>query len=43
MRLYDGRTGETFHQPVTVGYAYMIRLVHMVDDKIHARSTGPYL
>nr|AXB71867.1 RNA polymerase beta subunit [Chlamydomonas sp. UWO 241] len=42
MRLYDGRTGETFHQPVTVGYAYMIRLVHMVDDKIHARSTGPY-
>jgi DNA-directed RNA polymerase beta subunit len=42
MRLYDGRTGETFNQPVTVGYAYMIRLVHMVDDKIHARSTGPY-
>lgn len=42
MRLYDGRTGETFYQPITVGYAYMIRLVHMVDDKIHARSTGPY-
>jgi DNA-directed RNA polymerase subunit beta len=42
VRLYDGRTGESFDQAVTVGYAYMIRLVHMVDDKIHARSTGPY-
>lgn len=42
IRLYDGRTGHTFHQPVTAGYAYIIRLVHMVDDKIHARSTGPY-
>lgn len=42
VRLYDGRTGEGFDQAVTVGYAYMIRLVHMVDDKIHARSTGPY-
>nr|AYQ94165.1 beta subunit of RNA polymerase protein b [Borodinellopsis texensis] len=42
MRLYDGRTGECFHQPITVGYAYMLKLVHMVDDKIHARSTGPY-
>ena len=42
LRLYDGRTGETFNQTVTVGYAYMLRLVHMVDDKIHARSTGPY-
>ena len=42
IRLYDGRTGDTFHQAVTAGYAYMIRLVHMVDDKIHARSTGPY-
>lgn len=42
MRLYDGRTGSSFHQAVTVGYAYMLRLVHMVDDKIHARSTGPY-
>ena len=42
LRLYDGRTGESFNQTVTVGYAYMLRLVHMVDDKIHARSTGPY-
>ena len=42
LRLYDGRTGDTFNQTVTVGYAYMLRLVHMVDDKIHARSTGPY-
>jgi DNA-directed RNA polymerase subunit beta len=42
MRLYDGRTGESFDQAITVGYAYMLRLVHMVDDKIHARSTGPY-
>ena len=42
IRLYDGRTGETFDQAITVGYAYMLRLVHMVDDKIHARSTGPY-
>ena len=42
MRLYDGRTGESFDQAVTVGFAYMLRLVHMVDDKIHARSTGPY-
>ena len=42
IRLYDGRSGETFDQPITVGYAYMLRLVHMVDDKIHARSTGPY-
>ena len=42
LRLYDGRTGESFDQTVTVGYAYMLRLVHMVDDKIHARSTGPY-
>jgi DNA-directed RNA polymerase beta subunit len=42
MRLYDGRTGDTFDQTITVGYAYMLRLVHMVDDKIHARSTGPY-
>jgi DNA-directed RNA polymerase subunit beta len=41
IRLYDGRTGETFDQSITVGYAYMLRLVHMVDDKIHARSTGP--
>jgi DNA-directed RNA polymerase beta subunit len=42
IRLYDGRSGETFDQAITVGYAYMLRLVHMVDDKIHARSTGPY-
>ncbi len=40
--LYDGRTGDTFNQSVTVGYTYMMKLVHLVDDKIHARSTGPY-
>ena len=40
--LYDGRTGEPFDNPVTVGKAYMLKLVHLVDDKIHARSTGPY-
>ncbi len=40
--LYDGRTGEPFENPVTVGYMYMMKLVHLVDDKIHARSTGPY-
>ncbi len=40
--LYDGRTGETFQQAITVGQAYMLKLVHLVDDKIHARSTGPY-
>ena len=40
--LYDGRTGEPFDNPVTVGCMYMIKLIHMVDDKIHARSTGPY-
>jgi DNA-directed RNA polymerase subunit beta len=40
--LYDGRTGEPFDQPVTVGYIYMMKLVHLVEDKIHARSTGPY-
>ena len=40
--LYDGRTGEPFHDKVMVGYIYMIKLAHMVDDKIHARSTGPY-
>jgi DNA-directed RNA polymerase subunit beta len=42
MRLYDGRTGEPFDRPVTVGYIYMLKLVHLVEDKIHARSTGPY-
>jgi len=40
--LYDGRTGEPFDNPVTVGIIYMIKLAHLVDDKIHARSTGPY-
>jgi len=40
--LYDGRTGEPFEREVTVGVMYMIKLAHMVDDKIHARSTGPY-
>ncbi|NEN88945.1 MAG: DNA-directed RNA polymerase subunit beta [Okeania sp. SIO3H1] len=40
--VYDGRTGEKFDRPVTVGIAYMLKLVHLVDDKIHARSTGPY-
>ena len=42
VRLIDGRTGEKFHRPVTVGYKYMLKLHHLVDDKIHARSTGPY-
>jgi DNA-directed RNA polymerase subunit beta len=41
-RLYDGRTGDLFEREVTVGVMYMIKLAHMVDDKIHARSTGPY-
>ncbi len=41
-QLYDGRTGEPFENPVTVGYMYMLKLNHLVDDKIHARSTGPY-
>jgi DNA-directed RNA polymerase subunit beta len=40
--LYDGRTGEPFDRPVTVGYMYMLKLNHLVDDKMHARSTGPY-
>ncbi len=40
--LYDGRTGEAFDQPITVGYIYMMKLIHLVEDKIHARSTGPY-
>jgi len=40
--LYDGLTGEPFEQPVTVGYIYMLKLSHLVDDKIHARSIGPY-
>jgi len=42
MRLYDGRTGETFERPVTVGYMYVLKLNHLVDDKMHARSTGSY-
>ncbi|MEJ7757654.1 MAG: hypothetical protein WKF83_16380 [Nocardioidaceae bacterium] len=40
--LFDGRTGEPFPTPVSVGYMYMLKLHHLVDDKIHARSTGPY-
>ena len=40
--LYDGRTGEPFKDPVSVGYIYILKLLHLVDDKIHARSTGPY-
>jgi len=40
--LVDGRTGERFERPVTVGYMYMLKLNHLVDDKMHARSTGPY-
>jgi DNA-directed RNA polymerase subunit beta len=41
-KLYDGLTGESFDQPITVGYIYMMKLNHLVDDKIHARSVGPY-
>ncbi|HVW80448.1 MAG TPA: DNA-directed RNA polymerase subunit beta, partial [Mycobacteriales bacterium] len=40
--LFDGRTGEPFPYPVSTGYVYMLKLLHLVDDKIHARSTGPY-
>lgn len=42
VKLFDGRTGEPFHQKVMVGYIYLLKLHHLVDDKIHARSTGPY-
>jgi DNA-directed RNA polymerase subunit beta len=42
VRLFSGRTGEPFEQEVTVGYMYILKLLHLVDDKIHARSTGPY-
>ena len=42
MVLRDGRTGQCFENPITIGRAYMLKLVHLVDDKIHARSTGPY-
>jgi DNA-directed RNA polymerase subunit beta len=41
-RLFDGRTGEPFPEPVAIGYMYILKLLHLVDDKIHARSTGPY-
>lgn len=41
-QLIDGRTGETFHRPVTIGYMHILKLNHLVDDKMHARSTGPY-
>jgi DNA-directed RNA polymerase subunit beta len=40
--VFDGRTGDTFDRKVTVGYIYMLKLHHLVDDKIHARSIGPY-
>ncbi|MDX1691847.1 MAG: DNA-directed RNA polymerase subunit beta [Acidimicrobiia bacterium] len=40
--LFDGRTGERFDSPITIGYIYILKLLHLVDDKIHARSTGPY-
>ena len=40
--LYDGRTGEPFEEKVTIGYKYMLKLIHLVEDKVHARSTGPY-
>jgi DNA-directed RNA polymerase subunit beta len=42
VQLYDGRTGEPFDIPITVGYIYMLKLAHLVEDKVHARSTGPY-
>src|SRR5205814_9038477 len=42
VKLRDGRTGEQFDEPVTVGMIYMLKLAHLVEDKIHARSTGPY-
>ena len=41
-KIFDGRTGKTFEQPVAVGYAYMLKLIHLVEDKINARLTGPY-
>src|SRR5207248_7043232 len=40
--IYDGRTGEPIREPISVGYIYILKLLHLVDDKIHARSTGPY-
>ncbi len=42
MRLFDGKTGEPFDNPVTIGYLHMLKLAHLVEDKVHARSTGPY-
>ena len=42
MKLFDGRNGEPFDQAITVGSTYMLKLVHLVDDKLHARATGPY-
>jgi DNA-directed RNA polymerase subunit beta len=42
VQLFDGKSGEPFEQKVTVGYMYILKLLHLVDDKIHARSTGPY-
>jgi DNA-directed RNA polymerase subunit beta len=42
MQVFDGRSGEPFNKPVTVGYMYILKLLHLVEDKIHARSTGPY-
>ncbi len=42
MHLFDGQTGETFFRPVIIGKSYMLKLVHLVDNKIHARATGPY-
>ena len=42
IKIFDGRTGTSFHQTVTVGISYILKLVHLVDDKVHARSTGPY-
>jgi DNA-directed RNA polymerase subunit beta len=42
IKLYDGRTGEAFHEKVTIGYLYILKLIHLVEDKVHARSTGPY-
>ncbi|MDP3403032.1 MAG: DNA-directed RNA polymerase subunit beta, partial [bacterium] len=42
MKLYDGRSGEAFAQPISVGYMYVLKLHHMVEDKIHMRSIGPY-
>jgi DNA-directed RNA polymerase subunit beta len=42
IKLFDGRTGEAFHEKVTIGYLYILKLIHLVEDKVHARSTGPY-